>query len=355
MTIYPLYKMMDLKTLTKSGFRDFIHSYKTLPRRILADYGFDSVDELPTDNHKLAFIDLEGWYTDMEKCLRVVLLDEKEHETEYKDGLLKKYRFFATETEKYYELIQVILKSGFGKSYILLWKDYIDEIIQILLELDFWKSHTLLPLPLEHWKYYINQLIQILLESDFGNRQILLPEHWKESDILPLEHLEDCIAKTLFCISEIQSCESNLLDLGILGNDPKPIMSKAKLYKISQFLRNYFEEGKPSKIFQRNDAGKLVDTNTLKVPEFDITRFVLREPTEPLPTFYLDAYPVPEPDYIFSSIIYLAILGRYQDTAIADAMEDWTKAKDSRTNDERRNKELKTFRVKDGSLIFGQT
>jgi len=170
-----------------------------------------------------------------------------------------------------------------------------------------------------------------------------------------LEHLEDCIAKTLFCISEIQSCESLLTHLGILGKDPKPIISKSKQYKISQFLRNYFEEGKPSKIFQRNDAGKLVDTNTLKVSEFDITRFVLREPTEPLPTFYLDAYRVPEPDYIYSWIISLAILGRKQDLEISLAMEDWTKAKDSRTNDERRHKELKTFRVKDGSLIFGQT
>jgi hypothetical protein len=75
---------------------------------------------------------------------------------------------------------------------------------------------------------------------------------------------EQCNSEGLFFVKEYEGCKQGLRDIGILGNSPV-VVCKSQHYKVARFMQAFHEDPRPGRIFQRNNAGKLVNTNTLKV------------------------------------------------------------------------------------------
>jgi hypothetical protein len=160
---------------------------------------------------------------------------------------------------------------------------------------------------------------------------------------------KDWNCEGLFCASEWETCETKLLDSGILGNKPKPLESKTRHYEAAKFFHEYFDDPKPSRIFQKDDVGKVVPASSLKLPELDSKKFVLIDSTEPQRNFN---YEVGNLNYIHDIIFYL---GHTQDFYIAEAMSAYTKASKKRARAVLGDETLVSFVVKDELLEFSRS
>jgi hypothetical protein len=91
---------------------------------------------------------------------------------------------------------------------------------------------------------------------------------------------QQCNSEGLFFVAEWQGCEGGLREVGILGDSPV-VFNKSQAYKIALLMKGFHEDPRPGRLFQRNDAGKLVNTNDLKESELKPPhRYELQDSTE---------------------------------------------------------------------------
>lgn len=147
-----------------------------------------------------------------------------------------------------------------------------------------------------------------------------------------------------------EACDSRLKDLGILGNKPKPLPSKARHYKLATFFCEYFDDPKPERIFQKNNAGKLVNAMSLENSVLDSRKFVLQDSVTPPQKLDYEI----ENSKDFSELIFY--LGQTQDFYIGEAMRAYLKAAKRRARMVLGDAKFGTFAVnKDDSLGFSRS
>jgi hypothetical protein len=132
---------------------------------------------------------------------------------------------------------------------------------------------------------------------------------------------EQCNSEELFFVEAWQGCEQALRDAGILGNN-WVIPCKSHHYKLAKLIHAINEDPRPGRLFQRNDAGKLVNTETLKESELKPPHFFeLQDSTEPIELVW-------ETRHWDSPFFMVMDIARSvsADFCVADAMSAFTKA-----------------------------